>query len=238
MRTNNPLEEEEVLTPEVSLPSVLCETDISPTVPTNGKAHTVPVNPPPAEASLVDALRNKRVREPGTGGKGNKVQTNIPVRTPDKQWFFRAHPDPKMALEIDIIEIHGGDDEGVWFLDPRVEFQDELDQYIVPAIITRCITSDNIEFFYLAKQSAKSPKDSTRRCINEAKKAWIKQNWSPTAKGYQFQYANQMRRNPVWSNFSLDDLLLKAVGERLICDPTHAVITRLLDPEDGEMGEE
>ena len=225
MHTNNPIEED--LMP-------LEETAPLPKQKTNGKAHAVPSNPPPAESSLTGALRTKKAREQSTGVRANKVQTSVPVRTPDKQWFFRAHPDPEMSIPVDVLEVHGGEDDGIWFIDPRIEFPEELDSYTVPAILTRCITSDGTEFFYLAKQSAKSPKDSTRRCINEAKKSWIKQSWSSTAKSYQFQYANQMRKEPEWSKFSLDDLLDKAVGDRLISDPNHVVVKQLLDPEDGE----
>jgi hypothetical protein len=229
MQTNNPIEDEDQM-PEVS-------TTTKDVVTHKPNGHAIPTNPAPQE-NLVGALRNKKVRDQSAGGRSNKVQTNIPVRTPDKQWFFRAHPDSGMSIPIDILEIKGGEDEGLWYIDPRISFPDELDTYIVPAILTRCITSDGIEFFYLAKQSAKSPKESTRRCLQEAKKSWIKQNWSPTAKGYQFQYANQMRREPTWSKFSLDDLLAKAVGDNLICTPDHAVITRLLNPDDDDIGGE
>jgi hypothetical protein len=227
-------------TPQLSRNTNFCET-VSQNVGSDepqpqAAKHAVPVNPPPAESSIAARLKNKKVREKGTA-KSSKVQTTVPVRTPDKQWFFRAHRDPAMSLPIDILEIRGGEDEGVWFLDPDVQLPDELDQYIIPAIITRCITSDNIEFFYLAKQSSRSPKESTRYCLNEAKKNWVKQNWSATAKGYQIQYANQLHREPVWSDYSLDDLLAKALGEKLICDPTHAVVKRLLDPEDDEVEE-
>jgi hypothetical protein len=225
------LEEDSDLLPEPTLQN----RDNVPVKP-NGKAHAVPSNPAPAESTgILGALRSKKTRDQKESRNRN-VQTTVPVRTPDKQWYFRAHPDFTMSVGIDILEIHGGADEGLWFLDPRVEFPDELDTYIVPAILTRCITSDNVEFFYLAKQSAKSPKESTRRCIAEAKKNWIKQVWSPTAKGYQFRYANSMRRNPSWTNCSFEELLEKALGDNLISDPNHAVITSLLDPTDDDNG--
>jgi hypothetical protein len=192
-----------------------------------------PVNPAPDDApDYAGKLKNKKAREKTEGRSLAKNQTTIPVRTPDKQWFWRAHPDPEMSLPIDILEISGGENEGLWFLDPDVQFPDELDQYVKPAIITRCITSDGSEFFYLAKQTAKSPKESTRRCIREAKYRWIKQSWNPTTKGYDFVPARQLRREPVWSDATLNELLDKAFGDRFINYPDHPAINNLLFPAD------
>jgi hypothetical protein len=141
-----------------------------------------------------------------------------------------------MSLPIDIVDIKNVTDEGVWYLDPDVAFPNELESFIIPAQITRCITSDGAEFFYLAKQSAKSPKESTRRCIREAKYKWIKQNWNGTIKAYEFQQASQLRREPKWSDTPLNELLDRALGDRFITRPDHEVINRLLfpDDEDGE----
>ena len=227
MRTINP--EEEDLMPEVCSQ----QTDVV-TLPAN---HTVPVNPPPAESSKEDKLRNKKAKD-RSHVKSSSVQTSIPVRTPDKQWWFRAHPDPTKSLPVDILEISGGDDEGTWFLDPTVEYPDELTGYIMPAIITLCITSDKTLFFYLAKQSSKSPKESTRYCLREAKKMWVKQRWSPTSKSYNVTPASKLRYDPVWPSIPFSDLLDKAFGDRWIEDASHAVITSLIEPEDDDTGGE
>jgi hypothetical protein len=205
----------------------------------HAQPHLTPSNPPPKNDLTPDygrKLKNKKAKEKAGGSRATKVQTVIPVRTPDRQWYFRAHPDPEMSLPIDIVDIKNVTDEGVWYLDPDVAFPNELESFIIPAQITRCITSDGAEFFYLAKQSAKSPKESTRRCIREAKYKWIKQNWNGTIKAYEFQQASQLRREPKWSDTPLNELLDRALGDRFITRPDHEVINRLLfpDDEDGE----
>ena len=199
--------------------------------------HAVPVNPPPVALSRDEKLRNKKAKDRSPHAKSSTVQTTIPVRTPDKQWWFRAHPDPEMSRHVDILEISGGDDEGIWFLDPTIEFPDELTGYTVPAIITLCITSDKTLFFYLAKQTSKSPKESTRYCIREAKKMWVKQRWSPTSKSYNVTPASKLRYDPTWPTIAFGDLLDKATGDRWIEDENHAVIKSLIEPED-DMGDE
>jgi hypothetical protein len=137
-----------------------------------------------------------------------------------------------MAVPVDILVVKSGPDEGVYFLDPDVEFPNELDQYVVPALLTRAITHDGTEFFFLAKQSDKSPRQSTRRCVNEARNAWIQMRWNPTTKAYDFTYARQLRREPVWSDRSLDDLLALAFGDNYINRPDHEIVSRLLYPDD------
>jgi hypothetical protein len=198
--------------------------------------HTLPTNPPPSvpEEGLSAKLKKKRAHGSGEKSHGSSEthQTAVPVRTPDKSWFFRAHRSSDMQVPVDVLEIKGGKDDGIWFLSPDIEFPDELDTYIIPALLTRCITHDGTEYFYFAKQSDKAPKESSRRCVNEARNAWIRQRWNPSAKAYEFSYARQLRREPVWSNQTLDTLLELAFGDKFIVNASHEVVNRLLHPDD------
>lgn len=208
-----------------------------PTTPTTAMSSTTtPVNPAPPQG-LASKLRKKRaaaVDSEKMSGHGERQQTVIPVRTPDRQWWFRCHREPTMSVPVDLLIVKSGPDEGTYFLDPEVEFPDELDQYVVPALLTRAITHDGTEFFFLAKQSDKAPKQSTRRVVHEARKAWIKMQWNKTTKAYDFQYARQLRREPVWSDKTLDELLEMAFGENLITRRDHEVVNRLLYPDDSD----
>jgi len=198
-------------------------------------ATALPTNPPPVVPQEGLSARLKKKRSHGSEkshGKSETHQTAVPVRTPDKTWFFRAHKSPEMQVPVDILEIKGGKDDGFWFLSPDVSFPDELDAYIIPALLTRCITHDGTEFFYLAKQSDKAPKESSRRCVNEARSRWIRQRWNASAKAYEFSYARELRRDPVWSDKTLDELLDLAFGDKFIINASHEVVNRLLFPDD------
>jgi hypothetical protein len=197
---------------------------------------TTPINPAPS-TGLAAKLRKKRGAAQDNKDKqerGERQQTVVPVRTPDRQWWFRCHRDPAMSVPVDLLIIRSGPDEGTYFLDPEVEFPDELDQYIVPALLTRSITHDGVEFFFLAKQSDKSPKQSTRRCVSEARNSWIQMKWNPTTKAYDFTYARQLRREPEWSDKSLDELLEMAFGDNYITRVDHEVVNRLIYPDDDD----
>jgi hypothetical protein len=209
-----------------------------PQAKTTASSSTTPINPASA-TNLAAKLRKKRAAAQETHynqGRGQRQQTVVPVRTPDRQWWFRCHRDPAMCVPVDLLIIRSGADEGTYFLDPEIEFPDELDQYIVPALLTRSITHDGVEFFFLAKQSDKSPKQSTRRCVNEARNSWIQMKWNPTTKAYDFQYARQLRREPDWSDKSLDELLEMAFGDNFINRVDHEVVNRLLCPDDEDFG--
>jgi len=209
-----------------------------PTAPTTALSSTTPVNPaPPQGQGLAAKLRKKRAAAADSekpSGHGERQQTVIPVRTPDRQWWFRCHRDPAMSVPVDLLVVRSGPDEGTYFLDPEVEFPDELDQYVVPALLTRAITHDGTEFFFLAKQSDKAPKQSTRRVVHEARKAWVKMQWNPTTKAYDFQFARQLRRDPIWSDKTLDELLEMAFSDNFITRRDHEVVNRLLYPDDSD----
>jgi hypothetical protein len=201
---------------------------------------TTPTNPSPSGEGIAAKLRKKRSAAANKGGDTNRAkrnQTSVPVRTPDKSWWFRCHRDPAQTVPVDLLIITSGPDEGIWFLDPEVEFPDELDQFVMPALLTRAITHDGTEFFYLAKQSDRSPKQSTRRIVNEARASWIKQRWNGTQKAYEFEYARQLRREPEWSNKALDELLEMAFDEKLISRVDHEVVNRLLFPQDEDFSD-
>ena len=182
-------------------------------------------------------LRKKRAGANPEGGVSNegKIQTKLEVRTPTKKSWYRAHREAEFQVPVDLLIIEGGRDEGTWLLEPDVEFSDELSQHIVPAILTRCITSDGTEFLFMAKQTEKSPRSSTRRLITEAREKWIQSSWNGNSKSYDFRYATQLRREPAWPVKTIDELLELAFDGFIINNPNHEVINRLLwqDDEDG-----
>jgi hypothetical protein len=199
------------------------------------KGHTPhpPDNPAPTEGRAAK-LRKKRACMNPEGGVSNdgKVQTKLEVRTPNKKWWYRAHRSAEFQVPVDLLVIEGGRDEGVFLLEPDVEFPDELSQHIVPAILTRCITSDGTEFLFLAKQTEKSPRSSTRRLVTEAREKWIQSTWNGNSKSYDFRYASQLRREPTWPEKTIDELLELGFDGYIIDNPNHEVVNRLLWPDD------
>src|SRR5215472_1308150 len=97
-----------------------------PTAPTTALSSTTPVNPAPPEGQgLAAKLRKKHaaaVDSEKSSGHGGRQQTVIPVRTPDRQWWFRCHRDTAMSVPVDLLIVKDGPDEGTYFLDPDTEF--------------------------------------------------------------------------------------------------------------------
>jgi hypothetical protein len=197
--------------------------------------HTVPANPAPepTEASLGEKFSKKKKAHTDKKARVGGQQTTVPVQTPNAMWYFRSHPDHKFWVDVDCIVIEGGPDDGVWFLDPDVEFPDELYYYVKPSLLVRCITSTTpgTEFFYLAKQTPKSPKESTRRILQQAKTEWVKQRWNAAARSYDVEPGSSLHHEPVWAPWTLSELLEKAFGDKFIQTPDHAVIQSIINPE-------
>ena len=82
--------------------------------------------PAPAPEGRAAKLRKKRAAANPEGGVSNegKVQTKLEVRTPTKKWWYRAHRDAEFQIPVELLIIEGGRDEGVWLLEPDVEFSD------------------------------------------------------------------------------------------------------------------
>jgi hypothetical protein len=198
---------------------------------------STPDNPASSRISAKKLRGKSRTKKSGDGESttsDGRLQTKLQVRMPQPQWYYRCHPDPAMTVPVDILVIEGGAHEGLYFIAPDVDFPDQLFHYVKEALITRSITSDNTEFFLLAKQSAKSPKESTRRVVAEARRRWIRTTWNPTSMSYDIFPARNLQRDPVWPDTPLDDLLEKAFGDNYIDRADHPVVNRLLFPDDDD----
>jgi hypothetical protein len=202
----------------------------NPTLTAAAAEQQPPINPPQGRAAK---LRKKRggSAEGGVAGEG-KVQTKLEVRTAGKKWWWRAHRDADYQVPADLLVIEGGRDEGIYLLEPDVEYPDELAEHITPVILTRCITSDGTQFLFKAGQSEKSPTSSTRRLITEARERWIQSSWNGNSKSYDFRYANQLRKEPIWQAQTMDELLDLAFNGKILDNPCHEVVNRLLFPDD------
>lgn len=202
------------------------------------RKYGAPVNPAPESEPKISKARFAKAAKDKTESNGSATaakgkQTSVPMCSPNKKWWIRCHPSSEMVvtgLTLLIVE-EGGNDE-TYVLDPEMEFPDELDCFTTPATVTRAITSQGNEFLWLSKQSPKSPKDSVRRCQAAAKKGWIQVRWNAQLKGYTYIEPRELRRDPVWSDDTMDDLMDKAFGDRFIDRPDHPVINSLLFPDD------
>jgi hypothetical protein len=213
-------------------------------IPAPRPRRSVPTNPAPQalggkiSASKFRNATSAKTKDEGSSNTSRAVQTTIPVQSPNKLWFVRVHPDPEMSISgLKIIKIEGASDE-TYFLAPDVDFPDELDQYIVPANLTLAVTAEGRLFFWLCKLSAKSPKESVRRCQAVAKTKWIRIRWDAQVKGYSYTPARSLQRDPDWGDESLDELLEKALGDHYIDTPDHAVIQKLINPQDEDFTDE
>jgi hypothetical protein len=207
------------------------------------RKYTAPVNPAPAEEPKLSKARfaraaKEKTENGGSAAAGRGTQTKVMACKPDKQWWVRCHPSPEMVVTgLTILILKSGGSEETYVLDPEIDFPEDLYAYTTPASVTRAITSQNNEFLWLSKLSPKSPKESVRICQAAAKKKWIQVRWNGQTKSYNYFDARELRREPTWSDDTMDDLLEKAFGDHFINRRDHEVINKLLFPDDGDCDE-
>ena len=215
------------------------ETD--PATPPRRK-YALPVNPAPAAEPKISKARFAKAAKEKTETNGSSTaqkgkQTSVPMSSPNKKWWVRCHPSPDMVVSgLTLLPVEENGMDEIYVLDPEVGFPDDLDNFTIPATVTRAITSQGNEFLWLSKQSPKAPKDSVRRCQAAAKRGWIQVRWNAQLKGYSYIEPRELHRDPVWSDDTMDDLMDKAFGGKFIDRADHPVITSLLFPDDEDGG--
>jgi hypothetical protein len=201
------------------------------------------INPAPDEteprisrAKFAKAAK-KQTEENGSASAARGTQTSVPMMGPNKKWWVRCHPDPEQSVSgLTLLLAEEDGNEVTYVLDPNVAFPDDLYNFTSPAMVVRAITSQGNEFLWLTKQSAQSPKASSRACQAAAKKGWIQTKWNAQLKGYTYVQPNQLRRDPEWSKDTIDELLEKAIGDKYIDRVDHPVVSNLLYPMDDSVG--
>ena len=211
--------------------------EIDPAAPLRRK-YALPVNPAPASEPKISKARFSKAAKEKTETHGSATaqkgkQTSVPMQSPNKKWWVRCHPSSDMVVAgLTLLTVEESGMDEIYVLDPEIEFPEDLDNFTTPATVTRAITSQGNEFLWLSKQSPKAPKDSVRRCQAAAKRGWIQVRWNAQLKGYSYIEPRELRRDPVWSDDSMDDLMDKAFGDKFIDRADHPVINALLFPDD------
>jgi hypothetical protein len=202
------------------------------------RKYALPVNPAPASEPKISKARFSKAAKEKTETHGSATaqkgkQTSVPMQSPNKKWWVRCHPSSDMVVAgLTLLTVEESGMDEIYVLDPEIEFPEDLDNFTTPATVTRAITSQGNEFLWLSKQSPKAPKDSVRRCQAAAKRGWIQVRWNAQLKGYSYIEPRELRRDPVWSDDSMDDLMDKAFGDKFIDRADHPVINALLFPDD------
>lgn len=161
-----------------------------------------------------------------------KVLTRVPVRKPNKQEFFRVHPEPEYRLETALLELK--EEREFYLLAPNV--RDQMPGDWIGVRLMTCTNRQNIPFLWPAKLPdpdgrANSWYETALAAAALAMDRWTKMVPDMHLGGYQTYLATGKLSEPEWPEHSFRKLMEVAFKDTFIDDMDHPVIARLLGYE-------
>jgi len=157
-----------------------------------------------------------------------KLLTTIPVRRPNRQSFFRVHPDQAYREVFPIINLK---DDGEEYIVVK-SLVPELATEIVYKQLCLAITRQGTVFFLPLRLPGPDGKDmewwrSLREHAERAQTRWIRVVPNRDLGAYEAMQAADNLGDPEWPDMGFWDLIKIAFKEYLITDVNHPVIKRL-----------
>ena len=159
-----------------------------------------PTDPFDPEALRVNALADVDVE---------KILTAVPVRRPNRNEFFRVHPDPKFVTDTLVLEREDGLDRETYLVQPEV--QDLVAHELRRVRLYVVINKRGTVFLWPAKLP-REDNDAGRRwaetalqAAEQAKTLWVKMHGSRDLGGYEIFRAKGDLGEPQWPDKSFRD---------------------------------
>lgn len=158
-----------------------------------------------------------------------KVIMRVPVKVPGKSEFFRAHPEEAWrypALLYDYKE----ESESYLFTQSMAA---GLPGLVRPVVLHTCIDRQNNPFFLPVplpnEEGIRNPWHESRlQALQVAETNWVRIVANKPINGYDVLVARAELPEPEWPDITLDGLLNIAFNNRIISDPSHPIVRKLM----------
>ena len=156
-----------------------------------------------------------------------KLLTKVPVRRPDRQQFFRAHPDEAYCDKVYLFEAR--EDRTTYLVHPRVAagFPGDVRQCYLATAIDRAGVVFLIPVKIPPDDRSDDWAESLFTGIHQARTRWTKIASNRDLGAYEISIATATIPEPTWPEKSYEDLLNIAFQGRYIDSPDHPVLLRL-----------
>ena len=159
-----------------------------------------------------------------------KLLTTVPVRKPNRQDFVRVHSDQAFRLTpAAIIEVK--EDREVYLVRPGMASQ--LPGEFSVATLYTTINRQGVLHLWPVKLPAVDGKHnewhrSTAEAAERAMQKWVRVTSSMSLGAYEIFEASGDLPDPVWPDYSFEEILKIAFRERIVDTPDHPLVQRLL----------
>jgi hypothetical protein len=158
-----------------------------------------------------------------------KVLTTVPVRKPNRQDFVRVHPDPKYRLTpAAIIEVK--EDREVYLLTPDMA-QALPGEFATVTLFTTITRQGTLHLWPVKLPTPEGRQNEWHRSAAEgaerAMKKWVRATASMSLGAYEIFEASGDLPDPVWPDFSFQEILKIAFRDRIVDRADHPLVQRL-----------
>jgi len=158
-----------------------------------------------------------------------KLLTTVPVRKPNRQDFVRVHPDPKYRLTpAAIIEIK--EDREVYLVTPDMA-QALPGEFAAATLFTTINRQGTLHLWPVKLPNPNGRQFEWHRSAAEgaerAMKKWVRVTASMSLRAYEIFEASGELPDPLWPDFSFQEILKIAFRERLVDRADHPLVQRL-----------
>lgn len=175
----------------------------------------------------LDSLRLKQDFNETLGVQ--KMLTHVPVRKPNKTYFFRVRPDEEYRMEIGIVELK--DTRETYLVTPAMMSEPGVHELVVPARLVTCVTRQNVVFLWplkLEKDGKLNPwHESALDAAQLAEGSWIRIAADMHLGAYQTFMATAELPEPVWPEHTFSELVLLGFKGLIVDSPDHPLIKQL-----------
>jgi hypothetical protein len=157
-----------------------------------------------------------------------RIVTRVPVRKPDKQVFFRAHPTDKVETYV----IEDKENRETYYVLPEMRDEIVAQGLHRPVLLARVITRQAVNMLWPLGLSVDGRSNSWHETAHEARRMaeenWIRIVANMDLKGYDIFKALAPIDEPDWSKMTFQQLLEVAFRNRIISSLDHPVLKNWL----------
>ena len=158
-----------------------------------------------------------------------KLLTTVPVRKPNKQDFVRVHPDASYRLTpAAIIEVK--DDREVYLVTPNLA-PGLVGEFSTVTLFTTINRQGTLHLWPVKLPASDGRQNEWHRSAAEAAeramKKWVRVTASMSLGAYEIFEASGDLPEPIWPDFSFQEILRIAFRERIVDRADHPLVQRL-----------
>jgi hypothetical protein len=182
------------------------------------------------KANVFDDIKALALSPADGGGTMREVLTHVPLERPNRQEFFRAHPDPAWSLTTSVIfdEENFGRDAYLVLPNMRAALLGDAR----PVLLIPLITRQGVFKYWPLKLPLDDGRtnswfDSARQALALSKEGWICMKPDGALRAYRVLRAVDELPGPIWPDKQPNELLEIAFRGRIIDSEDHPLVRRI-----------